>query len=138
VFVVANLLMIPLGWLCIKAAASILRVPRTVLMPIILVFCAVGAFAINNAQFDVLLLIGFGLLGWFLEEHGFPVAPAILGMLLGTMLEEHFVRSMIKAEGDWLAFVERPIAGGLAIFTMGVWGWSAWYSYRRRRLARAV
>ena len=138
VFIVANLLMIPLGWLCIKAAATILRVPRTVLMPIILVFCAVGAFAINNAQFDVLLLICFGLLGWFLEEHGFPVAPAILGMLLGTMLEEHFIRSMIKAEGNWFAFVERPIAGGLAIFTIGVWAWSAWYSWRRRRRAEAV
>ena len=133
VFVLANVLMVPLGWLCIKAAAKILRVPRTILMPIILVFCTVGAFAINNSQFDVLLLIGFGLLGWFLEEHGFPVAPAILGMLLGTMLEEHFIRSMIKADGVWSAFVERPIAGGLAAFTVGVWVWSAWYGWRRRR-----
>jgi TctA family transporter len=132
VFVLANLLMIPLGWLCIKAASTVLRVPRTILMPIILVFCTVGAFAINNSQFDVLLLIGFGLLGWFLEEHGFPVAPAILGLLLGTMLEEHFIRSMIKADANWFAFVERPIAAGLAIFTIGVWTWSTWYAWRRR------
>jgi len=133
VFILANLLMIPFGWLCIKAASRLLRVPRTILMPVILMFCIVGAFAINNSQFDVLLLIGFGLLGWFLEEHGFPVAPAILGMLLGTMLEEHFIRSMIKAEGDWMAFVQRPIAAGLAIFTIGVWVWSAWYGWHVRR-----
>lgn len=132
VFILANLLMIPFGWLCIKAATRILRVPRTILMPVILVFCVVGGFAINNSQFDVLLLIGFGLLGWFLEEHGFPIAPAILGLLLGSMLEEHFIRSMIKAEGDWLAFVERPIAGGLAAFTFAVWAWSSWYAWRRR------
>ncbi len=138
VFVLANLLMIPLGWLCIKAASTVLRVPRTILMPIILVFCTVGAFAINNSQFDVLLLIGFGLLGWFLEEHGFPVAPAILGLLLGTMLEEHFIRSMIKADANWFAFVERPIAGGLAIFTIGVWTWSAWYAWRRRSRSSTV
>jgi len=138
VFILANLLMIPFGWLCIKAATRILHVPRTILMPIILVFCVVGAFAINNSQFDVLLLIGFGLLGWFLEEHGFPVAPAILGLLLGTMLEEHFIRSMIKAEGNWLAFVERPIAGGLAIFVLGVWAWSAWYAWYRRGKAASV
>ena len=138
VFILANLLMLPFGWLCIKAATRILHVPRTILMPIILVFCVVGAFAINNSQFDVLLLIGFGLLGWLLEEHGFPVAPAILGLLLGTMLEEHFIRSMIKAEGNWLAFVERPIAGGLALFVIVVWAWSAWYAWRRRGKAASV
>jgi TctA family transporter len=134
VFVLANLLMLPLGWLCIKAGARILKVPRNILMPIILLFCVVGAFAINNARFDVLLLILFGLLGWFMESRGFPVAPTILGMLLGTMLEEHFIRSMIKAEGNWLVFVERPIAGGLALFTAVVWAGSAWYAWRRRRV----
>jgi putative tricarboxylic transport membrane protein len=136
VFIFANLLMIPFGWLCIKAAARVLRTPRTILMPVILIFCVVGAFAINNSQFDVLLLIGFGLLGWFLEEHGFPVAPAILGLLLGTMLEEHFIRSMIKADANWFAFVERPIAAGIAIFTICVWGISGWHAIKRARQRR--
>ena len=135
VFIVANLLMLPLGWLCIKAATRILHVPRDVLMPVILMFCLVGAFAINNASFDLLLLIGFGVLGWILEKHGFPVAPAILGMLLGGMLEEHFIRSMIKSDGAWLAFVQRPISAGLAIFIFAVWGWSLWYTFRKRRTA---
>jgi TctA family transporter len=137
VFILANLLMLPLGWLCIKAATRILHVPRTILMPVILMFCLVGAFAINNSPFDVLLLIGFGLLGWVLEKHGFPVAPAILGLLLGTMLEEHFIRSMIKAEGHWLAFVERPIAAGLALFVFAVWAWSLWFALKRRQKAPA-
>jgi TctA family transporter len=133
VFIVANLLMLPLGWLCIKAATRILHVPRDVLMPVILMFCLVGAFAINNSSFDLLLLIGFGVLGWILEKHGYPVAPAILGMLLGGMLEEHFIRSMIKSDGAWLAFVQRPISAGLAIFMFAVWGWSLWYTFRKRR-----
>jgi len=137
VFIVANLLMLPLGWLCIKAATRILHVPRNILMPVILMFCLVGAFAINNASFDLLLLIGFGLLGWFLEAHGFPVAPAILGMLLGGMLEEHFFRSMIKADGDWTMFVQRPISAGLALFTVSVWAWSLWYGWRKRQAAAA-
>ncbi|HEY5632792.1 MAG TPA: tripartite tricarboxylate transporter permease [Burkholderiaceae bacterium] len=136
VFIVANLLMIPFGWMCVKAAARVLRTPRTMLMPVILVFCVVGAFAINNSQFDVLLLIGFGLLGWFLEAHGFPVAPAILGLLLGTMLEEHFIRSMIKADANWLAFVERPIAAGIALFTICVWAISGWHAFKRARRRR--
>ena len=60
-------------------------------------FCIVGAFAINNATFDLYILLGFGLLAWFLEANDYPIGPLILGMLLGTMLEEHFIRSMIKA-----------------------------------------
>ena len=132
VFILANLLMLPLGWACIKASARILRMPRNVLMPIILVFCLVGAFAINNALFDLWVLLGFGVAAWLLEENRFPVAPAILGMLLGKMLEENFITSMIKADGRWLAFVERPIAAGLAIFVLIVWVGSAGLALRRR------
>jgi len=121
VFIIANIVMLPLGWACIKASAKILKIPRNILMPIILLFCLVGAFAINNAAFDVMVLLAFGIFGWVCEENGFPVAPAILGMLLGKMLEEHFISSMIKADGQLLAFVERPIAAGLALLTVAIW-----------------
>ncbi|HYI03477.1 MAG TPA: tripartite tricarboxylate transporter permease, partial [Reyranella sp.] len=136
-FLIANLIMIPLGMLTIKVASKLLKVPRSVLMPIILLFCIVGAFAINNATFDLYILLGFGLLAWFLEANDFPIAPLILGMLLGTMLEEHFIRSMIKAEGDLMMFVERPIAAGLAIFIALLWGGSAYLALRRSSIARA-
>jgi TctA family transporter len=132
VFILANLLMLPLGWACIKASARILRMPRNVLMPIILVFCLVGAFAINNSLFDLWILLAFGVAAWLLEENGFPVAPAILGLLLGKMLEENFITSMIKSDGRWLAFVERPIAAGLALATLLVWAGSAALAWRRR------
>jgi putative tricarboxylic transport membrane protein len=114
VFILANLLMLPLGVAAIKSAKQMLRVPRNVLMPIILLFCIVGSFAINNSALGVSLMLVFGAIAWLMEENGFPVAPAILGMVLGAMLEEHFISSMIKADGDPTAFVERPIAGGLA------------------------
>ncbi len=133
VFVLANLLMLPLGWLCIKVASRLLKMPRNVLMPIILIFCLVGSFAINNSTFDLWVLLAFGVLGWLLEENGFPIAPAILGILLGKMLEENFTTSMIKSDGSWLAFVERPIAAGLAIFTLLVWVGSGWANLRRHR-----
>ncbi|MCM5569888.1 tripartite tricarboxylate transporter permease [Burkholderiaceae bacterium FT117] len=132
VFILANLLMLPLGWACIKAATRILRAPRNVLMPIILMFCIVGAFAINNSPFDLWILIGFGLLGWFLEAHRFPIAPAILGMLLGKMLEENFITSMIKSEGNLMGFVERPIAAALAVFALLLWALSGWFALKRR------
>ena len=121
VFVLANLLMIPLGFLTIKVAKRILQVPRNILMPMILLFCVVGSYAINNSVFDVGVMLAFGLLAYVMEENGFPVAPAILGVVLGGMLEENFISSMIKSDGRLLGFVERPIAAGLGIVTILVW-----------------
>lgn len=128
VFILANLIMLPLGWLAIKAAKNVLRLSRNILMPTILLFCIVGSFAINNTVFGVMLILVFGLLAFVLEENGFPVAPAILGVVLGQMMEESFIKSMIKSDGDVTAFVTRPIAMGLAIatFVILLWPVGAW------------
>jgi TctA family transporter len=111
-----------------------LRAPRHVLMPVILLFCIVGSFAINNSIFGVLLMLAFGLIAYFMEENGFPVAPAILGMVLGAMLEEHFIRAMIRGDGELVAFVQRPIAAGLAAAVLVVLAWpvAAWLLRRKR------
>ncbi|WP_396431697.1 tripartite tricarboxylate transporter permease [Limnohabitans sp.] len=120
-FIVANIIMIPLGILCIKVAKRILKVPREILMPMILLFCVVGTFAINNSVFQVGVMLVAGILAYLLEANKFPTAPAILGVVLGGMLEENFITSMIKSNGDLTAFVARPIALCLAILTALVW-----------------
>ncbi len=119
-FILANLLMLPFGWAAIKSFKQILRMPRKALLPCILVFCILGAFAINNSVIGVAMMLGFGVLAWFMEENGIPVAPAILGMVLGTLLEEHFVTSMIKSEGRLRAFFDRPIAGTLGVLMIAL------------------
>ncbi len=121
VFILANLILVPLGWTAIKLGKQLLRVPRTILMPCILAFCIVGSFATNNTVFNVTVMLAFGVLGFFMEENDIPIAPCILGIVLGGMLEANFVTSMIKADGDLLAFFERPIAAGLGVFTILVW-----------------
>jgi len=120
-FIVANLIMIPLGWMCIKAAKKILKVPRNILMPVILLFCIVGAFAINNTPFDIGVMLVAGVVAYVMEQNGFPVAPAILGVVLGGMLEENFITSMIKADGNMLAFFTRPLAATLGVLTLAAW-----------------
>jgi TctA family transporter len=120
-FILANLIMIPLGILCIKVAKRILKVPREILMPMILLFCVVGTFAINNSVFQIGVMLVAGILAYLLEANKFPTAPAILGVVLGGMLEENFITSMIKSNGDLTAFVARPIALCLAILTALVW-----------------
>lgn len=134
VFIIANIIMIPLGWLTIRLATNILRVPGNILMPVILLFCAVGAFSINNTVFGVTITLVFGLLAYVMEENGFPVAPAILGVVLGTMLEETFVTSMIKANSNPLIFFERPISAGLGVATIAILLWPAasWLVRRMR------
>jgi TctA family transporter len=121
VFLLANLLLFPLGWLLIKAAKNVLHVPRNVLMPIILLFCVVGSFAINNSLFDVGVMLAFGILAFVMETNRFPIAPTILGLVLGGMLEQNFVTSMIKADGNLLAFFERPVSGVLGVATILLW-----------------
>ena len=122
-FIVANIIMIPLGILCIKVAKRILRVPREILMPLILLFCIVGTFAINNSLFEVGIMLVAGILAYILEANRFPIAPAILGVVLGGMLEENFITSMIKSNGDLSAFFARPIALSLAVLCILVWSW---------------
>ena len=120
-FFIANIALVPLGFLAIRSARQLLRMPRRVLMPIILMFCVVGAFAINNTIFGVTVMLVLGVLAYVMEENGFPIAPTILGIVLGSMLEDNFMSSMIKADGDLLGFFSRPIALVLGIVTLSVW-----------------
>lgn len=139
VFVLANLIMLPFGWAMIKTARKVLQISRSILMPTILLFCIVGSFAINNSVFGVVLILCFGLLAYLLEENGFPTAPAILGVVLGQMLEENFVTSMIKSDYSIAPFFSRPIAGGLAALTFLILFWPllSW-AWRSRRGAQRL
>jgi putative tricarboxylic transport membrane protein len=135
VFILAQILMLPLGWMAIKAAKQVLRIPAVVLMPLILLFCIVGSFAINNSLFGVVVMLVAGVLAFYMERWGFPVAPTILGVVLGTMLEEHFFSSLVKADGNFLVFFERPIAGTLGVLTLLIWLAPLARKLMRRRVA---
>ena len=132
IFFLANIMMLPFGWAAIKIYKQILAVPREVLMPLILMFCIVGSFAINNTVFGVGIMLVMGIVAFLMEENGIPVAPAILGLVLGGMIEETFMTSMIKSDGNLLAFFERPIAAVLGVLTLLAWAWVLLDWIRRR------
>ncbi len=134
IFILANIIMIPLGIMMIRAASSILRAPRAAIMPIILVCCAVGAFATGNNLFAVILVAVFGVIGYVMENNGFPVAAMVLGIVMGTMVEQSFVTSLIKSDGSLLPFFERPVSAVLAAMTISALLWPAFiWSWRRFR-----
>ena len=122
VFIIANLLLLPLGFMAIKGARRILSIPSGVLFPLILLFCMVGSFAANNSMFDVWIMLAFGLLGYVMAENDFPIGPLILAIILGPIIESNFMRSIIKSNGDLTAFVDRPIATVLALAAVLIWG----------------
>jgi putative tricarboxylic transport membrane protein len=122
-FIVANILLIPLGWFVIKVYRRVIDIPREILMPLITVFCIVGAFAINNTVFGVGIMLLLGVIAYIMEENEFPIAPAILGLVLGSLIEQNFMTSMMKADGNLIAFFVRPVSAVLGIVTLAVWAW---------------
>ena len=120
-FAIANIFMLVLGYFSIKTFRHILRIPPFMLLPVILVFCIVGAFSINNSLFGVAIMLIFGLLGYIMEENDFPISPMLLAIVLGNLLEKNFIISMVKSNGNFLDFFNRPIAGSLASVAILIW-----------------
>lgn len=119
-FGLANLLLLPIGYFAIKGARYVLSIPRSLIVPTILVFCVVGSFAINNTLFDIGVMLAAGLVAYVLEANRFPLAPIILGLVLGPILERNFIMSMQIADGNLLGFFSRPVAAGLGVIVCAV------------------
>ena len=142
IFILGNIIMIPLGIIMIRLASRVVGAPRSAVMPVIMVFCAVGAFATaGNNLFAVYCVAFFGLLGFGMEKNGYPVAAMVLGVVMGTMVEQNFVTSLIKSDGSILPFFSRPVASVLAAMTFAalLWPVFSWAmdKMRGRRVATA-
>ena len=92
----------------------VLQVPQTIIVPIILVLCAIGTFALSARLFDVWVMVAFGLIGFMLRSFGYPMAPLVLGIVLGDLLEKNLRRGLVLSDGDLTPFVTRPISAVLA------------------------
>lgn len=121
VFILANLMMLPIGYIAIRLSKLFILTPSRILMPVILCFCVVGAFAINNSIVDVWLMLIVGLVAYFLAVNDFPMAPAILGLVLGSVVENNFMSAMLRTGGDLTSFFARPISAGLGIAVILLW-----------------
>jgi TctA family transporter len=128
IFIIANIIMIPLGIVMIRLASLVLRAPRSAVMPAIILLCAVGSYATGANLFSVVMVAAFGMLGFVMERNGYPVAALVLGIIMGSMVEQNFITSLIKSDGDVLPFIERPVSAVLAALTFGalLWPVGAW------------
>ncbi|MDX9859790.1 MAG: tripartite tricarboxylate transporter permease [Rhodospirillales bacterium] len=109
-FFLANIFMMLFQFVGIRLFVKVLGVPRSFLIPIILMFCVIGSYGVSGNIFDMYLLLVFGVLGFFLNKYGYGTAPVVLGMILGTMAETEFRKGMIMFSGDGTVFFTRPIS----------------------------
>lgn len=110
---IGNLFLIVLNLPMIGLWVRVVMVPYQLLYPTILVFAAIGVFSLNNAEFDVVLMAVFGLLGYIFAKLDCEPAPMLLGYILGPLMEEYLRRALLLARGDPMTFIERPISAVL-------------------------
>jgi putative tricarboxylic transport membrane protein len=108
-YLLAHPLMVLIMALTARWMLRIVTVPKAALFPVVLVLCTIGAFALNNTMSNVYVLLVFGVLGYLMVKFGFPLAPFILGVILGDQIEINLVRSLMTDSNLWL-FVTRPIS----------------------------
>ncbi len=90
-------------------------------MPLILLFCAIGSFTVQGSSFGIAVMLVFGLLGWIMTENEIPLAPSILGLILGGMLEFNFTTSLMRSHGDFMIFISSPLSIALGSATAIAW-----------------
>ena len=106
---------------CVPLFAAILRIPFSVIAPIIIVICSVGAYTVHNALFDVWMVVVFGILGYFFRKLQYPLAPMVLAIVLGDNAEASFRQAMLFSQGELSIFFATPLVGsitGLAFFLL--------------------
>ncbi len=108
--VVIQFVMLGLGLFSTKFAPKILKIPSYVLMPVIAVFCVVGAYTLGNNLYDVAVALAFGVVGYFMRKYNYPGAPLVLGVILGPMAEDHLNRALLLSRNDWSILVRSPIS----------------------------
>lgn len=107
---IGNLMLLALNMPLVKVFAKIIQTPAKYLIPIIVAISVFGVYAVQASVFDLMLLLICGVAGYFLAKNDFPLAPLVLGLVLGPMIENNMRRALTASNGDFLIFVEKPIS----------------------------
>jgi len=116
---IGNVICIVAGLITIPFLMSILRIPKGIIAPIIVMICIVGAYSVNNSVFDVWFMIGSGALAYFLKKHDYPIPPVLLAFVLAPRFEQSIRRALTISRGDVRIFIEKPISAVLLLLTLG-------------------
>jgi len=115
---IGNVLLLVLNLPLIGLWVRVLRIPYRIVFPMILLFCLIGAYAVNLSLLDLELMLGFGVLGYVMRKLDYPAAPLILGVVLGGAMERALRQSLMMSQGDLGILVSRPISATMLILTV--------------------
>lgn len=125
-----------LGYFAIKPLTKVLDAPEAVVSAFVVMFCFVGAFAARNNTSDLFVIAAFGLVGFLFERFKFPIAPLVLGTILGPLAEDNFMTTMVSFNNDWTVFFTRPISLGiLLVAAIGIFYPAIRSTYAKRKAA---
>jgi putative tricarboxylic transport membrane protein len=123
---------------CVPLFASILRIPFSIIAPVIIVICAVGAYTVHNATFDVWLMMGFGLLGYIFKKLDYPMAPMVLALVLGDRAEDSFRQSMLMSQGSVEIFFSNYLVAGITTLALLLLFWPLISKFTGKKKAAAA
>jgi len=136
-FFVINIMLLPLGMLVSRMAAPILRIKEAYMLVMICLLCTVGVFFVRGNPFDLLVMALAGIIGFILRRQGYPMAPLVIGMVLGPTLEISLRQGLIITDGSFTAFfIGHPIASTLVIAALAMLLLPAIRAVRQRRSAQ--
>jgi len=116
-YFIAHFVTVVIQWIGLKLFLRVILVPQRILIPIILVLCTIGSYALNNIMENVYTFLIFGVLGYLMIKTGFPLAPMVLGVILGDQIEINLIRAIMTDANPWL-FLTRPISGILLVLAL--------------------
>ncbi|HLO93384.1 MAG TPA: tripartite tricarboxylate transporter permease [Burkholderiaceae bacterium] len=112
--------------------AAILRIPFAIIAPVIVVTCAIGAYTVHGAMFDVVMMLAFGVMGYVFKKLRIPLAPLVLALVLGDKAEANFRQSMLLSQGSLGIFWSNALVGGLTVLALLMLVWPLWGLLKRR------
>ena len=135
---VGNLMLLVLNLPLVGIWVKILQIPRPYLYSGILVFAAMGAFSVNFTPVDVFILLVVGVMGFFMRRYGYPIAPMVVGLILGPIFEDQLRRSLAISQGDPIALVSTPIAATIYVVLIVIFALSFWLRKRQQAMESEV
>ncbi|MGE5739981.1 MAG: tripartite tricarboxylate transporter permease, partial [Betaproteobacteria bacterium] len=124
-----------LGYFAIRPLIKVLYLPEAIVSVFVVMFCLIGAYSEHNNVTDLWMIVAFGIIGYLFERWRFPIAPMVLGCILGPVAETSFLTSMISYRNDWTIFFTRPVSASVMALTALALLYPAYRRWRRDRRA---
>jgi putative tricarboxylic transport membrane protein len=124
-----------MGYFAIKMLIKVLYLPEAVSSAFVVLFCFIGAYSARNNITDLWMIVLFGVLGYLFEKFRFPIAPMVLGAILGAQAENSFMTTMISFDNDWTVLFARPVSGTVMALAVAALVYPLWRHWRQQRLA---